>query len=180
MISFVVYPETKTEWQEAVESNEYPNIDSLSQLARIAINQYLHDQSSGSGAEVSQEVHEQLTELNTQQEGINQRLDEIKGQLSDVRETVVGSEISSETEELAQDIFNILPTKQEVQSDPVLSGDYETQGVPAPREGSVEWLSDQLGAPRYKVQTAIEYLQENTYVVQQTDESGQYYKEGEK
>ena len=75
-------------------------------------------------------------ELNTQQEQLAQHLDGIKGQLTDVREAVTGEAVGPETEALADDIFEMLPSKKEAHTEPVIS---ETgEGVPAPEQGSIE------------------------------------------
>lgn len=172
VITVAVYPETKAEWEEAVEDDL--NTDSLSQLIRLAVSQYLADQSSGTGGAFSEELHEPLTQLNTQQDRLTHQLDELEGQLADIREAVVGSTVGPETEALADDIFELLPSEKEVQTDPVLSED--ERGVPAPEPGSIEWLTEQFEAPRFQIQTALEHLQETTYAVQHTDD-GLYYTE---
>ena len=71
----------------------------------VAVNRYLHNRANGSSGEISQEIHEQLTELNTQQKQLAQHLDGIKGQLTDVRKAVTGEVAGPETEALADDIF---------------------------------------------------------------------------
>ena len=173
-VGIVVYPNTKEKWEQAAEDD--PDADSLSQFVRVAVNRYLHDRSNGSNAEASEEIHEHLAELQTQQQSALQRLDGINGQLSDIRDAVVGSAVDSETKELAKDIFEMLPSEQDAQTDAVLSGEYDTNGVPAPEAGTVEWLSERLDAPRFQIQTALDHLQETTYAVQRTND-GQYYKE---
>jgi hypothetical protein len=172
VISLAVYPDTKDEWESAAEKD--PNADSLSQLVRVAVNRYLQDRANGSSGEVSQEMHEQLTELNTQQKQLAQHLDGLKGQLADIREAVTGESVGPETETLAEDIFDLLPSKKEVHTQPVLSE--SDDGVPAPEPGSIEWLSQRLDMPRYQIQAALDHLQETTYSVQQTDD-GCYFKE---
>jgi predicted transcriptional regulator len=171
IVTLAVYPDIKNQWESAAQDD--PDADSLSQLVRVAVNRYLHDQVNGSSEEVSQEIHEQLTELNTQQEQLAQHLDGIKGQLTDVREAVTGEAVGPETEALADDIFEMLPSKK-AHTKPVIS---ETaDGVPAPEQGSIEWLSERLDVPRYQIQAALDHLQETTYAVSQTDD-GRYYKE---
>lgn len=174
MVGIAVYPETKEEWQQAAEDDL--DADTLSQFIRVAVNRYIYNRSNGPGDEISEEVHDQLTELNAQQEALGRRLNEITAQLSEIREAVVGAEILSDTEELANDIFDLLPSKQDVQTDAALSGDYDPGTVPAPEPGTVEWLSNRLEASRYKIQTALDHLDKTTYAVDQTDE-GQYFKE---
>ena len=172
IVTLAVYPDTKDEWESAAQDD--PDADSLSQLVRVAVNRYLHDRASGSSGEVSQEIHEQLTELNTQQEQLAQHLDGIKGQLTDVREAVTGEAVGPETEALADDIFEMLPSKKEAHTEPVIS---ETaDGVPAPEQRSIEWLSERLDVPRYQIQAALDHLQETTYAVRETDD-GRYYNE---
>lgn len=172
IVTLAVYPDTKDQWESAAQDD--PDADSLSQLVRVAVNRYLHDRANGSSGEVSQEIHEQLMELNTQQEQLAQHLNGIKGQLTDIREAVTGEAVGPETEALADDIFEMLPSKKEAHTEPVIS---ETaDGVPAPRQGSIEWLSERLDLPRYQIQTALAHLQETTYAVSQTDDS-RYYKE---
>lgn len=174
MIGIKVYPDTKEEWEQAVEDD--PDADTLSQLIRVAVSRHIYDRAGSSGGELSEEIHEHLTDIHTQQQSVVQRLNEINGQLTDVHDEVVGSAIDSDTKELAKDIFEVLPTEQEIQTSPALSGDYDTSGVPAPEPGSVEWLSGRFEAPRYKIQSALNHLQESTRAVKTTAE-GRYYKE---
>jgi hypothetical protein len=172
VVSLAVYPDTKDEWEEAAKDD--PNADSLSQLIRVAVNRYLHEQTNPSGGDTSEEIHDELTELHTRQEQFEQHLDGIKGQLTDVREAVTKASVGPETEALAEDIFDLLPPKMEVHTEPALSG--LDDGVPAPQPGSVEWLSERLDVPRYQIQSALDHLRETTYAVQQTDDDC-YFKE---
>jgi hypothetical protein len=174
MIGIKVYPDTKEEWEQAVKDD--PDADTLSQLVRVAVSRHIHDRSGSTGGGISEEIHEHLTDLNTQQQSVAQRLNEINGQLKDIHDAIVGSAIDSETKELAEDIFDLLPTEQDVQTNPALSGDYDISGVPAPEPGEIEWLFGRLDAPQYQIQTALNHLQESTRAVKQT-EDGQYYKE---
>jgi hypothetical protein len=173
MIGLAVYPDIKEEWKQAVEDD--PDADSLSQLIRVAVSRHIYDRSK-SGSEVSQEIHDELTELLSQQQTLDQRLNEMSGQLREIRDAVVGSEADPVIEELANDIFELLPSEQEIQTSAVLSGDYDTKGVPAPEPGTVEWLSNRLDASRYRIQSALNHLEQTTYSVKQTDD-GRYYKE---
>jgi len=43
VVSLAVYPDTKDEWEDAVQ--EDPNTDPLSQLVRVAVSQSLHNDS---------------------------------------------------------------------------------------------------------------------------------------
>lgn len=174
VVSLAVYPETKEAWESAATDD--PNADSLSQLIRVAVNRYLTDEQGGTQGELPQEVHEQLTDLNSQQKRLSQHLDEMKGQLADIREAVVGSSVGPETEALADDIFEILPSKMDLETNSVFPDDHNTGRVPPPEPGSIEWLADQFDVPRYQIQTALDHLQETTYAVQRTDD-GEYYKE---
>jgi len=173
-IQLAVYPDTKEEWEQAIERD--PNVDSISQLVRLAVNLYLNDDSNRSGASVAQDVHEHLTDLNTRQEKVLQRLDQVNGRVTDVRDAVIETEVGSEIEALADDVFEELPTKQEVQTNSVFTDDFDIDGVPAPEPGTVEWLTEHFGAPRYQIQSALDYLQEQTHSVKQSDDR-HYYKE---
>lgn len=170
-VSLAVYPATKDEWEKTADAD--PNADSLSQLIRVAVNRYRHEQSDASGAG-TQDLQEQLTELNTQYERLAHTLDEVKGHLGEIRESVKGPTVRPEVEDLADEVFNLLPTKQEAHTESVLAD--QDDGVPAPLPGSVEWLSDRLDAPQYQIQTALNHLQNTTYSVQQTDD-GRYFTE---
>lgn len=174
VVSLAVYPDTKEKWENA--SEEDPNADSLSQLVRVAVQRYLYERDNDSSGEISEEVHELLRNMNNQQEALAQRMDELKGQLTDVREAVSGEEVSPEIEALAEDVFEALPTEEEVRTDSVFSGEFNTTGVPAPQPGSIEWLSDQLDTSRFRIQNALEYLQRSTYSIKRTND-GIYYKE---
>lgn len=169
VVTLAVYPSTKEEWERSVRDD--PNADNLSQLVRVAVNRHLH-QSTQDG--ISDELHDQLASIGTQQDQIVQSFDEIKGQLTDIREAVAGSSVSPETKALASDIFELLPTEQDVNTDSVFADSED--GVPAPEHGSVEWLSDRLEVPRYQIQNALDHLIETTFAVQ-TNEEGAYFKE---
>lgn len=172
VVTLAVYPATKEEWEAAAEND--PNADSLSQLVRVAVNRYLNEQFGDSSRGVSQDVHEQLTELNSQYGRLASEFDELKGQLTDIRDEVTGTTVGPEIEALAEDVFEALPSKQEAHTESVLSE--SGTGVPAPKPGTVEWLATQFEAPQYHIQSALDHLQETTYAVQQTAD-GQYYKE---
>lgn len=173
-IQLAVYPDTKEEWARAIKKD--PNVDSISQLVRLAVNLYLNDDNDTSGASVAQDVHDHLSDLSTRQEKMLQRLDQVNGRVTDVRDAVVGTEVGPEIEALAEDVFEELPTEQEMQTDSVFTDDFDVDGVPAPEPGTVEWLTEHFGVPRYQIQSALDYLQEQTHSVKQS-EDGQYYKE---
>jgi len=173
VVSLAVYPGTKNEWEQAVEDDL--NADTLSQLIRVAVSQYLHDDYGPSSQGLSEELYQQLTELISQQEKTLQRLDQLNGRLTDIREGMSGSQIDQETKALADEIFDVLPTEQEIQTDSVFA-DSQDDGVPAPEPGTVEWLSGRFDVPRYQIQAALDHLQEMTYAVQESDD-GQYYTE---
>lgn len=95
VVGTAMYPDPKEEWKQAVEDN--PNSDSRSQPIRGAVSRHIHDRSCSAGGEISKEIHDDLTDLNTQQQSVVQRLNEINGHLKDIHEAVVGSAIDSET-----------------------------------------------------------------------------------
>ncbi|MFB6236099.1 MAG: hypothetical protein ABEH81_13475 [Halopenitus sp.] len=173
-VELAVYRDTKEEWERAVEND--PNVASVSQLVRLAVNLYLNDDNDTSGASVAQDVHEHLTDLTTRQQKVLQRLDQVNGRLTEIRDAVVGTEVGPEIEALADDIFEELPTKQEMQTNSVFTDDFDVEGVPAPEPGTIEWLNEHFGAPKYQIQSALDYLREQTHSVQRSDQ-GQYYKE---
>jgi hypothetical protein len=68
MIGIKVYPDTKEEWEQAVKDD--PDADTLSQLVRVAVSRHIHDRSGSTGGGISEEIHEHLTDLNTQQQSV--------------------------------------------------------------------------------------------------------------
>jgi hypothetical protein len=173
-VSLAVYENTKDEWEQAVV--EDPNADSLSQLIRVAVSQYLHDEYGSSTQGMSEEVHAQLNDLNSHQEATLQRLDQMNGRLGDVREALAGTEVDAETEALADEIFEVLPSEQDLHTNSVFADSTDDGSVPAPEPGTIEWLSERFDVPRYQIQAALDHLQEMTYAVQQA-EDGIYYTE---
>jgi hypothetical protein len=117
-----------------------------------------------------------LTTISAGQDKLAQQLDEIKGQLSDVRDSVQGSAVRPEIEDLAEDVLETLPSESEIEIDPVMSGEFETGGVPAPQPGSKEWITERIDRSSLEIQAALDHLRESMYMVQRT-EDGRYYKE---
>ncbi|WP_181685277.1 hypothetical protein [Halorhabdus salina] len=163
-ITFDVSKERKERWRQALDSD--PHTQYLSQFIRLAVEQYINDDGSD-GAELPPDLEEDLRDLTGTQQTLLRRLDEMRTQLDDIRESV-GSTTNPEVEALANDIFQQLPHESTIKSDSVL----EPDGSPP---GTVDWLQDRVEASSYRIEAALNHLQSTTYAVHQSDD--QYYRD---
>jgi len=162
-INFAISEARKEQWEEAQEAD--PNTEYLSQLIRLAVEQYLNDDSSDDAA-LPDDLETELRDLSSSQQTLLQRFDEMRSQLNDIREAV--STADPEVEALANRIFQQLPTESTIESDSVFD-----QDGPAP--GTVEWLNDRVDASTYRIEAALRHLQTTTYAVHQSGD--QYYRD---
>lgn len=164
-ISIAVHEETRDDWKDAAEDD--PQTDSMAQLIRIAVAQYLNDTDDTSSTGVPDGIEEQLSDLAAQHHDITRTLNELRGQSDDIHEAVTSS-VDPETEQLANDVFDLLPSESDVTGTQVVASS-------GPDPGTIDWLNDRLQAPTYRIRAALDYLQESTYAVQHDDD--QYFKE---
>lgn len=141
-VGIVVYPNTKEKWEQSAEDD--PDADSLSKFVRVAVNRYLHDRSNGSNAEASGEIHEHLADLQTQQQSALQRLDGMNDQLSDIRDAVVGSAVDPGTKDSPRTSSRCFHRSRTCRPTQILSGEYDTNGVPTPEEPSSSYPNDSM------------------------------------
>lgn len=163
LVNFLVDEERKQEWDEYVEKSDH--VEYLSQLIRLAVHNEIHDDTD---QDSGQATAEQFEEFSTQIENLKQRFDELDRRIHDIQEAVEEPTASPATEELANDVIDVLPTKTELQSEPVLEHD-------GPERGTTEWIATQLDAPEHRIRAAVDHAQETLPHTVKTDDSGRYY-----
>jgi hypothetical protein len=188
LVNFHVDEGKKEEWEDAVdESMEYQN---LSHLIRTSVERELSGghKASESGPEMGR-ILERLDTLGE----IQRQLRDIDGRLRAVEDEV---KHDPERTELAGELFRILPEEtsdDDVEYQPgdghyyvpmsksLETGEYEQYPLDEVSEsellrtGRIEAFAHVLGEDPYKVERAMEQLQEDTYQVQETDD-GRYHR----
>jgi len=150
---------TAPELMQAIEDD--PNADSLSQLVRVAMQHYLSDtREAGSG--LADAARDHLADLSETQQEIADQLDQIDTRLHDIHESVTSTNVSADIEHLADQIFDLLPSREDIELDPAIP-DSRTDDADHP--GTIEWVAAQVDASVFEVQTALDHLQEVTYAV---------------
>ena len=168
-VKVAVEPEKKDRWEEAV--SDTPNVGTLSGLVRLAVEQHIGG--NGHGADgASEEVAENLSELVEQNRQVINRLDGLEVRLSTVEQAV---QQDPDVQALANDVFAVLPTKEQVEDDGLPDQLPEEHGGPTANSGTVEDIAALVDASELKVQQALDKLQADTARVPSDD--GRYWKE---
>ena len=174
--NFGLRADTKKNWEQYVEQSR--NHATLAAFIRYAVNQEIDsDEPTSSGAGVSEDVSDRLAKLADRQRQIQ---DEIAGLIDDI-ETVKNqtSEPSDDLQDLANDVFGALPTRDEA------TWRYDTEGMPGgsdnyqgPDTGRVADLAEHIDAPRYRVRDALDHLQKSSSMVRTTveDDEMRFYR----
>lgn len=168
-----VPPDQKERWEEYAEENHR----TISHLIRLAVEQEIRDgeETTSDSPEGSGQLEQRIGELETNFEQVEQALFDLKDEISVIRQEVQNN---PEIQELASDVFAILPTSpDEVQFETYTDGarrpgDSTTTGHPAD-------IADRLDVTEIDVQQALRYLRRNTAQVHEMQEGDRthYYKE---
>jgi hypothetical protein len=192
-VNVSVEDEQKNRWEEHVEDS--PEYTTLSQLVRSAIEAEIADEAGSQSLEgpgMNQDFLEQFGELKSE-------IRDVKDRLGRVEENV---KQNPELEELASEVFDILPTKDDLTpkatvwfapsegllyapvGKSVLTGEQEQ--VPAEdvsddelsRTGQIESFAHILGESSHKMQEAVEKLTGDTAMVRSETVDGEvrYYR----
>jgi hypothetical protein len=172
-INLVVSSEQKDDWTG--HADDEPEYSSLSDLVRQSVSREIaggHD--SGGGDSVDDEAREMLHELIDGHRKIMARIDDVDDRLGAVESVM--SEPPEDVKELMGDVFEALPTEDELApaGEGVLNDDEPTVMNPPVDTGRVEDVADHLNEKSYEVRRAIEQLQEDSSLVQQTEDERYY------
>jgi len=167
----VIPEEQKGRWESYVEEN--PDLTSLSQLVRQAVEAEINrDDSSNTTGDDNTMADGRLSEVLETTQTIKSQVENVEDRLYGIEQAV---RENPEISELAADLFEILPTREELNN-------YHTGSPPGPNEigaGTMEAFADQLGEDEYRVQQALEKLQDEIALVYSTSDFGdenRYYK----
>jgi hypothetical protein len=162
-----VYGGEKDKWRETVRND--PNVESLSQLVRVAVTQYIQSRKDGGGPGMNG-LAEDVDSLSRQLTSLEGQLREVQSSLEELSEPTVPPEWTEPSDELTAEVFEALPTVSEVQSGGAVD-------APEPQlPGGKQWLFERIEAPNGEIVAALERLEATTHMVRQTPE-GQYFKE---
>lgn len=171
--NFMLSKEQKDKWDTHVEDAD--EFSSLSQLIRQSVERELaggHD--SGGGGGVDDEAREMLHDLVDGHRKIMARMDGLDDRLQAVESAM--SEPPEEMKDLMGDVFDVLPAEDELApaGEGVLNDDEPTVMNPPVDTGRIEDVADHLDEQTYRVRRAIEQLQEDSSLVEQTEDDRYY------
>lgn len=161
----------KSRWERYVETN--PDVTSLSQLVRQAVEAEINRDTPINAESGSEVASERLSELLENTQTIKTQVENIEDRLYTIEEQV---QENPEISELAADVFEILPSRDEIEN-------YYRGRPPVQNEvgaGTIEEFADRLGEDKYRIEKAVEKLQNEIALVYTTDKFGDrtcYYKE---
>lgn len=182
-VNLEVPEETKEKWQKEAEND--PNAGgNLSGFVRSAVSEKINQNDS----EVShgEDIHSEITELKSMVAQLAESLETTNARL---REIETESKSDPETEKLANELFSLLPTKDEFESwhsgkdESLKLGEYPEQehtNLKAERGGSSEAFAELMDVTVLQIHDAISYLRENTPLIQEREINGEtrIYREG--
>jgi len=169
--NMVIPEKQKKRWQGYVEEN--PDVTSLSQLVRQAVEAEIAQETTPNASVGSSEMaQERLSELLENTKRIQSDIENVEDRLYHIEQEVRDN---PEISELAADLFEILPSRAKIKK-------YHKGPTPGPNEigaGSVSAFADRLNSDESRIEKALEKLQNEIALVYTTDEFGdetRYYK----
>jgi chromosome segregation ATPase len=162
-----VYGGEKEKWRKTVRND--PNVESLSQLVRVAVTQYIQTRRGDGGPRLNS-IREDIESLSRRLQSLEGQLEGLQSSLDELSEDSEPLEWTEPSDELTAEVFEALPTVSEVQSGGAVDGSESRL------RGSKQWLFDRIEAPNGHIVAAIERLEATTHMVRQTPD-GQYFKE---
>lgn len=172
-INLVVDADRKSHWEEYANEQER----SLSALIRLAVEKEVRSDARSANDNPSDE---QLTELQSAVENIGTKVDGLHSRIADLEQQVTRE--SPEVRELASEVFDVLPTEEEViraTHEPVIDpGDADDENLP--QTGQPAHLAAYLGVEELRVHEALQKLQDDTAQVESRTIDGdvRYFTEG--
>lgn len=173
LVNLQVTDEQKERWNEYVEqSNEHK---SLSQLIRFTVEREIggSDESQGSVGiddEEIQSLREENRELNAKLDSVAEAVERIENRLD---------EPSSDTRDLANEIFGVLPFRDTIENDkgrPRANHAKEGSG-----KGTVESVAERMDTDEYRTLQALDLLERDMSMVKKADVFGdgetRYYRD---
>lgn len=162
-INFLAPEEMIQKWKAHAEAEGF---GSYSSFYRWAINQAVTGDHSGGGGSLPTEFADRLSEVEATVNRLDGRMDDIDDDLRVIKDAV---KERPSVKQLANDVFALLPTKDELIS-------YATQETsPRPQDrgevaldGTIETIAQLLDTPENQVQEAVQKLQADTHQVHAT------------
>ena len=161
----------KDRWEAYQEehSAEHPN---MSQFIRTCVEREIAGNGGNGG--VDDELREAVHDVVDGIRRVESRVDDVDDRLEGVEASL--SEPPEDVQELMTEVFDVLPKEGKVnntQSD-VLDGDEVIAPDGNVMSGRVEDIADHLDTKTYRVRRAIEQLQEDSSLVEQTEDERFY------
>ena len=183
-VNLVISSERKQEWEEAAE--EHPQADgSLSQLIRVAVSRELSGRNNQTGA--GEELEESIADIVDQNRKLLDQLRGVEARLGSIEQAV---QQDPEIQKLANEVFGLLPTEEELKKDErgpgfknyaeshamTPQGDVDHSLLSTVPSGRVEHLALVTDASEHRIRQALDQLQADTALVRVTKD-GRYFKE---
>ena len=179
-VNITLDPDVKDQWEGYVD--EHPDYRYVSHLVRAAVGKEIrgaHSEGSGSGRS-----NERLSDIESGIISLENMLSEVNERLTGVEKMMEAP--AEEVLDLAGRVFEVLPEEKEVTAtvqSPLGEEDPPTvvEGVNEAyiQTGRVSDIAEYLEEERYRVQRAIEHLQNDTHLINSLviDGETRYYKE---
>lgn len=161
----------KERWEayQKEHSAEHPN---MSQFIRTCVEHEITGNGANGG--VDDELREAVHDVVDGIRRVESRVDDVDDRLERVEAAL--SEPPEDIQDLMTDVFDVLPKEGKIgntQSD-VLEGDEVIAPEGNVMSGRVEDIADHLDTKTYRVRRAIEQLQEDSSLVEQTEDERYY------
>jgi hypothetical protein len=159
-INLVVTEEQKSRWEEYLneESDEFR---SLSQLIRRSVEKEVNDQAKAGDGGVPEDLTRQLSEIAEGMNRIESQIRDFDGRLSMIEQEVRDD---PDIKQLANDVFALLPTKEEVieYEKTAQQAGAEPPHLPQTDDGTVSTIADTLDEKEFRIEQALDQLQQDT------------------
>jgi hypothetical protein len=159
-INLVVTEEQKTRWEEYLnkESDEFR---SLSQLIRRSVEKQVNEQTKAGDGGVPEDLTRQLSEIAEGMNRIESQMRDFDGRLSTIEQEIRDD---PDIKQLANEVFALLPTKEEVIEYEKTSqqAGAEPPHLPQTDDGTVSTIAEVLDEKELRVEQALDQLQQDT------------------
>jgi hypothetical protein len=159
-INLVVTEEQKTRWEEYLnkESDEFR---SLSQLIRRSVEKQVNEQTKAGDGGVSEDLTRQLSEIAEGMNRIESQMRDFDGRLSTIEQEIRDD---PDIKQLANEVFALLPTKEEVIEYEKTSqqAGAEPPHLPQTDDGTVSTIAEVLDKKELRIEQALDQLQQDT------------------
>lgn len=162
-INLVVTEEQKARW-ETYLNDESDEFRSLSQLIRRSVEKEITDQPTVGDGGMPEDLTRQLSQITEGLNRIESRMDDFDGRLS-----MVEREVRNDPgiKQLASEVFELLPAKDDIIEYEKLTqkSGSKPPGQPVTHDGTAESLANTLNEEKFRIEQALEQLQNDTHQV---------------